>query len=762
MSNYTIVKHHMLFRRFLSIVTLLVCISNGAVAQERASINGFITDATTGETLILANVTLVAGVIGAASNTSGYYAITGIPPGSYELVGSYIGYRDFRMDIQLSAGESRRINIALEPDLLGVGEITVTADREEEEEVRRIGVAQLKTDLVKSLPAILEPDVFRSIQLLPGVKAASDYSSGLYIRGGSPDQTLILLDRTTVYNPSHFFGFFSTFNPDAVKDVRLYKGGYPAEYGGRLGSVVDIYNKDGNRIARDGSLSLGLLASRAIIEGPYKRGSYMFAFRRSTLEPLLAVLKSRDVDGIPESFYFYDVNGKVNFDIGPNDRTSVSFYTGKDALKLPIFGDEASVDLSYGNFTGSGNWTHIFSDQLYSNFTLTSSRYFSAPEFNFGGTQFERSNKVYDVSVKGDFEYRPEGDHAITGGFWGGNFTFRLQDRFDGNPSLASRIQSLYSAAYVQDEFTPTPQWTIRGGVRANYFQRGEYLRFEPRLSIENRPNDDLRIQAGYGRYYQFLTLVTSELFSGADIWLTTDEGVPPAYGDQFVTGIKYSLDSGINIDYELYYRTMRKLFTLDPFVPDAAGLDYSELFQFGEGYAYGSELLIEKSKGRLNGFIGYTLGQTRRRFSGFEGDKWFVPKYDRTHDFNVVANFDLSRRWRATGVFAYATGQAYTNPQSQFKTLDSPLGSTSQDVVWAPFNESRLPAYHRLDLGFSRVGKFFGFADYELQLQMLNVYSRSNVWFYFFDFDSEQAVERTTVPQIPVPLPNVSFTLKF
>ncbi len=750
--------------RLLAVFLVAALINSPAAdadAQDRATLSGFVTDASTGETLILANVVLAVGEIGAATNTAGYYSIAGIPPGTYDVTVTYIGFREYRERVTLAPGEARRLNISLEPEIFEAGEVIVTTEREEQEEIRRIGVAQLSTNQVKRVPALLEPDVFRSLQLLPGVKAASDYSSGLYIRGGSPDQTLILLDRTTVYNPSHFFGFFSTFNPDAVKDVRLYKGGYPAEYGGRLASVVDIYNKDGNRVERDGSLSVGLLASRAIIESPYSRGSAMLAVRRSTLEPLLAVLQNQDIDGIPEQFFFYDVNGKVNLDATENDRLSVSFYTGKDQLRLP-FADDASVDLKYGNFTASANWTHIFSDKLFSNFTLTSSRYFSLPLFNIGGTEFERDNRVYDISAKGDFEFLPSEQHAIRAGFWSGNFTFRLQDIFDAQPTLGERIQSFYAAGYLEDVYKPTPQWTVRAGVRGNYFGSGRFLRLEPRLSIEHQPSPAIRLQAGYGRYYQFVTLITSELFSGSDIWLTTDDGVPPAYGDQFVAGVKTQPVNNLNVDFEVYYRSMEQLFELDPFLPDAAGLDYPELFRFGRGFAYGSEVLIERQKGRINGFAGYTFGVTRRRFPGFENGKLYAPKYDRRHDLNIVANFDLFRRWRFTGVFAYGSGQAYTEPSRQFKLIDNPLGSSVKDAVWSPFNEARLPAYHRLDLGISRVGRFFGFADYELQVQVLNVYSRRNVWFYFYDFEDDNTIDRTEIPQIPVPIPNLSLTLKF
>jgi len=732
-----------------------------AFSQNSASLNGFVKDATSGETLLFANVILIDTAFGTATNNSGYYTLTGLPAGTYEVVCTYIGYKTFREEITLAEGEAQRLDINLTPEGVLLEGVEVTAEKELEEETRSIGVSQLAIESVQRLPTILEPDVFRSLQLIPGVKAASDYSSGLYIRGGSPDQTLILLDRTTVYNPSHFFGFFSTFNPDAIKDVRLYKGGYPSEYGGRLGSVVDIYNKDGNRLETKGGLSLGLLASRAFVEGPYSKGSWMFAVRRSTLEPLLAVLRNQDVDGIPNSFYFIDINGKINFDASENDRFSVAFYGGTDQLDLP-FVDDARIDLAYGNRTLSTNWTHIFSQRLFSNFTLTYSRYFNEPIFQVAGTEFNRTNNVWDLSAKGDFEFIPNDIHSLKVGFWGGLFTFRLRDEFDGQEGLVERIQSSYGSLYVQEIYRPRRDWQFQVGVRLNYFNQGEYLRVEPRISVEHRPNPTTRLQLGYGRYNQFLTLITSELFTGFDLWLTTDDGVRPSFGDQFVAGIKTDLTTEYALDFEVYFRTMEDLFQLDPFLPDAAGLDYSQLFTFGEGFAYGAEMQLRKNEGRLNGFIGYTYGQTERRFPNINDFEYFTPKYDRRHDLNVVANFDLSSRWRLTSVFSLATGQAYTEPVSQYKLLDDPISSEVRSTLISPFNEARLPAYHRLDVGFSRLGKFFKFAESELQIQLINVYGRENVWFYFFEFEDDNTVTRNTIPQIPVPIPNLSFTIRF
>ena len=739
-------------------LAVLVLAAPAARAQQ-AALSGFVTDAATGETLLLANVVLTGTVYGAATNTAGYYTLTALEPGTYTLVASYLGYRERRQEIMLAPGERRRLDLALAPDDVAIGEVVVEAEREGEAEARNIGVAQLPAQQVKALPTVFEADVFRALQLLPGVKASSDFSSGLYIRGGGPEQTLILLDRTTVYSPTHFFGFFSTFNPDAIKDVRLYKGGYPAEYGGRLGSVVDLYNKDGNRQETRGALNVGLLASRALIEGPHSdRGSYMLAVRRSTLEPLLAALERRN--GVPDAYYFYDVNGKVNLEAGPRDRLALTFYAGGDVLDLPIV-DGFDAALAYGNRTLSAGWTHLFSEKLFSNFTATASRYLSEPTLELAGTEIDRENNVYDVSAKGDFELIPSRQYSLKAGFWTGNFTMRISDLFDGRETLAERIRTLYGAAYVQGTYRPAPRWELQAGLRANYFERGRYARLEPRLSLEHRPTADLRLQLGYGRYHQFLSLISGEI-SGFDIWITTAEGVRPAYGDQFVAGAKASVGRGINLDAEVYYRTMGDLFELDPFITDAAGIDYERLFRFGEGFAYGAEGFVQKPEGRLNGFLAYTFGVTRRRFEGFENGALFAPKHDRTHDVNLVANYDLGRTWRLTGVLTYATGQAYTEPDGQYRFADYPFASTVKDAVKGGFNEARLPAYHRLDLGLTKQGRLFGFADYELQLQVINAYGRRNVWFYFFDFEDDGAVTRRSVPQIPFPVPNLALALRF
>lgn len=724
---------------------------------QKASVNGYVRDAKNGETLISVNVVIEGTNKGAATNSSGYYSITSLDAGTYTIRVSYIGFKLYRREISLSADQNLRLDINLEPEDLLLGEVVVV-DETYKEESRNVGVSQIQVNLIKELPSVLEADVFRSIQLLPGVKAASDFSSGLYIRGGSPDQTLILLDRTTVYNPSHFFGFFSTFNPDAIKDVRLYKGGYPANYGGRLGSVLDIYNKDGNRNEFEGTATVGLLASRVAVEGPYQKGSYMIAARRSTIDPILAILKSTDTN-VPDRFYFYDLNGKINLDAGDNDKLSLAFYGGQDKVLFP-FAADSKFDLLYGNRTASLNWTHIFNDKLFSNITATGSRYYSEPVITIGGTNIERKNNVYDLSLKADFEYQMSSKNRLESGFWGGDLVLRLNDSFDNTPTFRSRIHTKYLSAYLQNVWQPDPSWDIKTGLRANWFEEGNFYRLEPRLSVEKKLESGTRLQLAYGRYTQNLSLITSEAFSGFDVWLTTGTGVAPSYGDQFVAGIKSEPRPGFNFDVELYYRSMNDLFELDPFLPDVAGLAYSDIFRFGRGFAYGFEVFANKGFGRLNGFLGYTWGITRRKFPGVNDNQFYPPKYDRTHDVNVVANYELSNRWRATGVFSYATGQAYTLPSGRTQ-LDNPFSSVPDDVlIVGKLNASRLPAYHRLDVGFTRKGQFFDVGPAELQLQLINVYSRRNVWFYSYDFEANP-VKVEAVNLLPI-IPSVSYTISF
>ena len=752
------------------LIFLLALALQPSLQAQTASVSGYVKDATSQETLIQATVLIPNTKQGTVTNTSGYYTITRIPSGTYTILASYIGYKPLRKNITLKAGEAQNVDFLLEPDPSNV-EVTIESKREQEE-TRNVGVASLPVSTITRLPSVLQADVFRSLQLLPGIKSASDFSSGLYIRGGSPDQTLIMLDHTTVYNPTHVFGFFSTFNPDAIKDVKLYKGGYPAEYGGRLGSVVDIYNKEGNRNETEGVASLGLLSSRLSVEGPLARekGSWMLAGRRSTTEVVLAALRSMKnedgtprFDGIPEAFYFYDFNGKLNYDFSRKDKTNLGFYAGQDYVKIPL-GTDSEFIVRYGNMTGSLNWMHIFSPTLFSNFTFTGSRYFGNPTGTIAATTFKRNNEVTEWSAKGDFEYVPSNLHATTAGFWAGRMSVLLEDQFNEVSNTVLDLKNEYVAGYVQHQWRPTANLELKGGLRATYFADGDYFRLEPRLSLDYNQSERLRWQAAYGRYYQFLSLISNEAFSGFDVWVTSAEGVKPSYGDQFVLGLKTRPFTGWNFDVEGYYRTMNDLFDLDPFLSDTAGYPYEKLFRFGQGYAWGTEYFLQKATGRLNGFVGYTFGRTWRKFPNVNNNQYYPPKYDRIHDLNLTANYELSKKWTATAVFVYATGQAYTKPLGR-SYVENPFGSSSNNLggdllTVGKLNASRLPAYHRLDLGVTRKGKLGKWGESELQLQLINAYSHRNIWFYTYDFKANPAV-RQDVLQLPI-LPNIAYTIRF
>ena len=760
---------------FCSVVLAVALLCPSPIlAQESASLRGYVRDASTGETLLQANVLVQGSGQGTATNNAGYYTLRGIEPGTHVVLFSFVGFQAQQKTVTLEAGEERRLDVELTPAELETDEVVITGEGNNEEIERQIGTDRLSTAAITELPSVLQPDVFRSLSLLPGVTTASDYSSNLYIRGGGPDQTLVLLDGTTVYNPTHFFGFFSTFNPDAIKDVQLYKGAYPAKYGGRLGSVVSIYNKDGNRRETTGGLSVGLLASRAYVEGPYggsdedPAGSYMVAVRRSTLEPVLAALRSADTDGIPDSFSFYDINAKVNYSAGPNDKLALSFYGGQDFLVIGPQ-EDSQFDVSYGNQTVSADWTHLFGDRVFSTVTLTGSRYRSSPIANLAGTQFVQENGVDDLSLNADVEYTPNEQHTVESGLRASTLAFELTSTFDGTTTFDQRITGQRVALYVQDTYEPSSNWPLKGGLRGTYFSRGNFWRFSPRLSVDYDLTSDVQLQAAYGRYHQFLTLETSQLFTAFDTWLMADAGVPPSHSDQVAVGVKAALGADWQLEVEGYGRTMRGLFEQDPFLPDNAGIPYPERFHFGDGRAYGAEVLLRRQKGTLNGFLSYTLGRTERRFPNVNlsesGEpQYYSPNYDRTHSLTLAANYELTDHWRLSSTFNYNTGKPYTEPKLRYELVNDPFQAPTEarNVLVSPFNNARLPPYHRLDLGVARTGRLFGVADYELQMQVINAYARRNVWFYQYESTSNGTLDRSEVPQIPVPIPNLSLSLTF
>lgn len=714
-----------------------------------ATLSGFIADQSNGESLPYANVMLKGSdrPIVALSNVNGYYAIQGVPEDiPYVLTISYIGYISFQDTLTFRAGDTRRLDVQLKPELIVVEEIVVEGKREEEEQLIQPGFVEVETAKIRELPAIGETDILRSLHLLPGIQAASDISSGLYIRGGGPDQTLILLDQMPLYNPSHAFGFFSTFNPDAIRDMSLHKGAYPAKYGGRLGSVLDVHNKDGNRKGFDASGGVSLIAARLTLEGPTPKGSWMVSGRRTYIDPLLSFIRDEDTD-VP-TYYFYDLNAKLNQDFSDNDKVQISGYFGRDDLSFDV-DEDSFFGIRWGNTAFLGKWTHVFSPALFGNFVVASSDYASKIELNILDTPILLSNSISDFTIKGDVDWFAARDHAISGGFLATRYDFEFYQEFNRSSQFDLSLKPSLLSAYVQDHWQPGSATDIRLGMRNSYFSAGDRFHVEPRLSMSYR-RGNWRWKAAGGSFHQYLQLVTTELFSGGDYWVPLDESVDPGRSWQSVAGVEWEPSERYQATVEAYYTDMANLIVLDNRI--AADIDAKTVedtfVSGGTGYATGVEVFLQRRTGRLTGWIGYTLGWTRRKFAQLNQGKTFPPKYDRRHDVSFVSNYRLGR-WSFGANYVYGTGQAFT-PASARYSLRSPAvphRQTESLVLPSDRNSARLLPYQRLDLNVKMRFRAFG-VDGEFYVQVFNVFNRRNEWFVIFDESDPDVVKM--LPIVP------------
>ena len=722
------------------------------------TLSGFVTDADNGESLPLASIVLTQVQLGAASNSSGYYAVKEVPAGTYEVVISYIGYKSWRDTLAFS-DQDVRLDVALQVESVDLEEIVIEAERREElEQATQSSFIALQVEPLQQMPAIGEADLLRSLQLLPGIQSASDISSGLYVRGGGPDQTAILLDHIPLYNPSHMFGFFSTFNPDAIKDVQLYKGAYPAAYGRTLGAVLDVSNREGNRQRFSGRGGISLIASRLLAEGPVAQGSWMMAGRRTYLEPVLSAVRSFDID-IPLNYYFYDFNGKVNQRWG-DDTFTVSTYWGQDDLHWEDLEDETSfADLRWGNRALTARWTRVFSPTLFGHFMAAGSSYENNLLFSFFGTPFGISNSIRDWSLKGDVDYFANRNHTLTLGFLATLFEFDYSQSFNQEEETLYQ-KSVLASAYVQDEWQAGPLTRLRLGGRGTYFSVGDRLHFMPRLSLSRALSDNIRVKAAAGMYRQYLQLITSEAFSGGDFWVPLDKSVEPGRSYQGVVGTEWNPSKRYQLSVEAYYTDLANLVVLDNAVAvDSESTRSEDIFKSGgRGWASGVEVFLQRRTGALTGWVGYTLGWTRRTFSELNRGRAFPPKYDRRHDLSFVVSYHLGK-WRLGSNLVYATGQAFTPASARYSLRDPATGSLQDYVLPANRNSARLLPYHRLDASASREFGLWGL-DVEFYLQIFNIYSRRNEWFVQFNTNKPET-EPEVIKQLPI-VPTLGFNFSF
>ncbi|MCU0644998.1 MAG: TonB-dependent receptor [bacterium] len=735
----------MKYKIFTLCFLILLSISSSAIA---GTIHGFVREKDTREPIIMANVWIKGTNTGTTTNMKGYYVLSSLQPGTYELHFRYIGYTTLSIEKYVGKDDDIELDVYLEMEAILMEEAVVTADRERRELEIKPGQITVQIPQLRSIPQIAEPDLFRAIQMLPGVATLSDFSAGLYVRGGSPDQNLILLDHIDVYNPNHMFGFFSSFNTDAIKSVELLKGGFPASYGGRLSSVLNVINKEGNREEFQGVARLSLLSSNATLEGPWKYGSWMISGRRTYLD-----LAAKIVDfDLP--YYFYDGHAKINFDIDKKNQASLSFYAGND--KLDLSQNETDINLDWGNKTFSAQWMHLFSSKFFSHFVFAGSRFDSDTEVKFDDISFGISNEITDLAAKGWLTYTPSIRHSMDFGFEAKQLKFGLNYKVVDLDYMNS-FSGNYFVLFLQDNFKLGVFDIIQAGVRFDHYTDGNYSRITPRLSYKHIFSDKVNLTLSYGRFAQFLNLVYQEGLSFADMWFPVDETFQPGQADHYILGYNFDNLKTFSINIEAYYKRYYNVSEYRFRAAESQGTDVdfgnltaADNFLSGTGYAYGADIYLRNNIWGLKGWLGYSLNWVKQRVNGYNFDEEYYPTHDRRHTITAIEDLQISKKWRLNFAAKFGTGQPYTEAAARYAALN-PNGTTYDLTLDTKKNSYRLPPYRRFDIGLFHDTRIFG-VNAEIYFQIINVYNFKNVWFRNYNFETNPARREDfyMIPRIP------------
>lgn len=759
-------------RNVISIVCIVALWSMVARSErpetisDNATISGFIRDKETGETLVGATIQILQTKQGTVANKSGYYALAEIPAGSYTVVYSFIGYKKIEVSVELKRRESRRLDIEMETEAVRLDEVVVEGERYDDK--RQISISRVNIPIrqITQLRIGGEADIFRSIQYLPGVLASSQISSGLYIRGGSPDQTLVLLDGSTIYNPTHLFGFFSTFNPDAIKDVDLIKGGFPAEYGGRLSAVLDLVQKDGNRKEFGGTASLGLISTRVSAEGPIGDGSWFLGGRRTYIDLLTSLIET-DEEPLPD-YYFYDLNGKISQDFGDANKVFLSGFTSEDKME---FDNRAGFNgiLGISNRMLSGRWTHILGDNLFTVVNMSWSRYRNSFQTENSGFETYVENVIQDLTLKGNLEWFVSPEWTLKGGVEANRYLLSYLQNFTGNADSTAATGTTEGGLlnlketdhtgsfFLQSNYQFSNLFSLQTGLRANYYDLRNIIKLDPRIAVRYQVQDNVAIKAAWGMYHQYFRLASLPDFSFFDTWLPTDSTVSPSMAIHYVLGVETQPMQGYDFNVDVYYKDLYHVSELNQF--QTQGRTVEDFFYDGEGEAFGVEFFLQKKTGRLTGWAGYALGWINTRFDALNEGRYFRPKWDRRHDFKLVAQYKFNDRWDASATFTFQTGQSYTGRTSR---LESRLpGSDLGKGITIPAERFglRLPPSHQLNLNATYHTTLFKLPT-KLLIDVYNVYSRRDIWFRYYDTTGEI----TTVEDVrllPI-LPSVAIEIQF
>ena len=704
---------------------VLLCQLNFSFSQNNGSVYGFVTDSSNGEALIGANVFITNLALGMATDINGYYVLQGIPSGSYEVSVSYVGYKILKQKVNIPDGDAIKLDLILREEVVSFSEVEVTAEKIKRKNNIQPSTVNLSPRMLRSAPALAEPDLFRTIQALPGVLTTSEFSTGLVIRGGNTDQNLILLDGVTVYNPSHLGGIFSNFIVDGVKEAELIKGAYNAEYGGRLSAVLNIISREGNQKKFEGKANLSLLSAQATLEGPFYKGAWVFSGRRTYFDKIF-----QNVPTIPP-YYFYDVQSHVYSDLTPKDRISLSFYNGVDDLLFDTFG----LAGRWGNRTISAQYRRVFSEKMIGNFLLANSVFFT--EFGLGGSNgLNSDNQIDDATVAANFSWFKSSSSTVKFGAQIKNLGFLYTNSFNDSLQFEINTTPKEYASYAKLKYSPSGKLILEPGVRVNLYNvYSDSIFPDLRFGMKYLLTDDRYINFSVGNYHQFIATFQDDYNPTIlDQWIAVDNTVAPAKSSQIVLGYEEYLNDLYKLQVEGYYKDIKNLFTFeesrattDEAISDTA---LSDIVTPSNGYAYGLELFAQKMSGRLSGWLAYTYSVSRKSMNSIFYDKneEYYNSWDRTHSFSALGNYQISQKWDMNWKLSLQSGQAYTPIIGYYNQILPESPDEVYRTIPGTRNSARYSPYSRLDLGFVYHTKLLG-SKMDVYVQIINVFNRKNIF---------------------------------
>ncbi len=782
---------------------IIFLFTNVSLAQKPTNytISGTVKDAKNGEELIGASVVIESLKMGVLTNTYGFYSLN-IPAGKYKVTYTYIGYATIVKEVDITTANTK-LNVELAEEKKALDEVVISGDKPNAKNVEqnKMSVVKMEMKEVKKIPLLLgEVDIIKAVQLLPGIQAAGDGNTLFIVRGGNVDHNLIQLDEAVVYNPSHVVGFFSVFNGDAIKDFEIYKGGIPANYGGRLASVLDVRMKDGNAKQFSASGGIGILSSRLTVEGPIQKdkSSFMISGRRSYFDVFFPLSKqTKDVGA-----YFGDLNMKVNFTLSEKDKLYISGYLGKDHLSA-----STAFGLGWGNQTATIRWNHIFNSRLFSNTSFIFSKYNYNFDLNVENLNFTRTNFITDFSIKQDFNYFANPKNNFKFGFLATHHTYSPGEIEPLNSSsffVSDKLpkkRALDYAVYGSHSIKVTSRFTAEYGLRLSVFQNiGEgrkliyqggqptYLEngfvttspiidtvnyakgkiyntsygFEPRLNLTYVLNSSSSIKASYNRMYQYMHLIqTTSASIGQEFWTPSDSYIKPQIADQVATGyFRNFFENTIEASAEVYYKAMHN--TVE--IKDDADVQFNEAIESqvlsGTGRAYGLELLVRKQRGKTTGWISYTLSKSERKANGINNNEWYNFRFDRRHYLTFILSHQITPRVSVSGNFIYATGDTYTPAVAYFEF------ENQRQVEYGKRNSARVPAYHRMDISVTLDRKKIPGKVYKNEsnwvFSVYNVYGHKNTYSLTFETNEKTGQNQAVKTYLFTFVPSVTYNFKF